>query len=245
MFQFYNIPRVNYSYYRPTIYRRRYDQVESYLLNSFRRAQEIEILKSFLYNSIKHQQSKDISSKAETPQTEEETSNHKPYEINETTEIKQKQSLPSPVYYFESHSKFEGDKIIEERKERIIDNEGKIHEKLKRRLGDQWYETEQIEDQEGHIENKETWHNVSEEDIESFKKEWISKSGQKLQLTINSEEQNQEEIKNEKDDEEIKNDQNKTENKDHENENCNDIEIMQDKEEKNDVILTEENVKQE
>ena len=187
MFRFFNIPRVNYNYYRPTIYRRKYVPVESYLLNSIRQEQEIENLRSVLYNSIIRQQYKDLISKAELPQEEVESEKHIQDQNNETSETNQKQSIPLPVYYFESHSRFDGEKIIEERKERKIDSKGKVHQTLKRRLGDQWYETEKVEDENGGIENKETWHNVSEEEIENFKKEWTSKSFKKLQLNTNCE----------------------------------------------------------
>ena len=194
MFQIFNIPRVNYNYYRPTIYRRRYVPIESYLLNSIRQAQEIETLRSVLYNSLIRQYYKDIPTETKTPRTEPETKDHEEDQIKETSdENKQNHSTPSPIYYFESHSRFDGEKLIEERKERKIDSEGKVHQTLKRRLGERWYETEQIEDKEGQIENKETWHNVSEEEIEQFKNEWISKSGQNHELTSNSDDEKEKE----------------------------------------------------
>ena len=238
MFQIFNIPRANYSYYRPTLYRKRYVPVESYLLDSIRQAQEIENLRSVLYNSLIHQQYKDIMSKSKSQQTEAEIKNQPQDQSEEIPEIKQTSTLSSPVYYFESHSRFDGENLIEERKERTIDSEGKVHQSLKRILGDQWYETEQIEDKDGQIQNKETWHNVSEDDIENFKKEWISKSCQKLQITGN-----EAEIENEEDKTQAK-DETQNKNEKIENENS-DVKTEAPKEQNDDKESNNENIKNE
>lgn len=113
-----------------------------------------------------------------------------------TTKFKNQQEhiqSPSPLYYFESHSRFDSEKFIEEKKEQTIDSECKIHHSLKRRIDDKLYETEQIEDENGQVVNKETWHNVSEDEVEKFKQKWISNSNSKLGLTENhkNEEENE------------------------------------------------------
>lgn len=205
MFYFYNAPRVNYNYYRPTIYRQRYVPIESYLLNSLRQAQEYENLKTLFYKSL-IQQKKDQASKEEN----EKKPNEDDIKNENKEEQKQKQN---PFYYFESHSTFDGEKIIEEQKVQKIDSEGKVHHSLKRRLGDQWYQTEKIEDSEGKATNKEIWHNVPEDEIENFKQEWINKSHFKPALSHKNEEEgieeNNNEIKNEKESEAIDNEENK------------------------------------
>lgn len=205
MFQVFNIPRVNYGYYRPTIYLRRYIPIESYLLNSIRQAQEFENMKYILYNSLIRQQQKEESLKPKAAENQNENNNDNINDnindqpTDETEKVQQKTvSSSSPIYYFESHSRFDGKNLVEERKERKIDSEGKVHQKLKRRLGDQWYETEQIEDKEGHVVNKETWHNVPENEVENFKEEWLSKTGQiKSELTQDCNKKPESENKNE------------------------------------------------
>ena len=174
MFQFFNIPRANYRYYKPTIYLQRYDPIESYLLNAIKRAEEYEKLKSLYYQSLVQQQRKqDEKAKCDENQP-----------INNDTPKDDSKSVsnPKPFYYLESYSHFDGEKIVEERKEQKVDSDGNIHNSLKRRLGDRWYETEQIKDKEGKTTVKESWHNVSEEDIDNFKEEWLTKSGCRLQL---------------------------------------------------------------
>jgi hypothetical protein len=46
---------------------------------------------------------------------------------------------------------------------------------IRRRLGDRWYETETHRDKEGKETERETWHNVADDDIEGFKEEWSRK----------------------------------------------------------------------
>lgn len=207
MFHIFNIPRVNYNYCRPTIYRRRYNPIESYLLNSIREAQEIEKLRAILYNRLIQQQYKDqLSVKSEISNKQkskdivkcnntENNNNNNDNNVDINANDNPVNESPSPFYYFESHSIFDGEKFIEERKERTIDSEGKIHQSLKRRIDDQWYETEQTEDENGQAVNKETWHNVSEDGIEQFKQDWISNSSQKLGLTENDKKEEEKEQK--------------------------------------------------
>ena len=194
MFQIFNIPRVNCNYYRPTIYRRRYNPIESYLLNSIREAQQIEKLRAIPYNILIQQQYKDqLSVKSEISNKQkskdivkcnntENNNNNNDNNIDINANDNPVNESPSPFYYFESHSIFDGEKFIEERKERTIDSEGKIHQSLKRRIDDQWYETEQTEDENGQAVNKETWHNVPEDKIEQFKAEWAENHEKKYAI---------------------------------------------------------------
>ena len=191
MFGLFSLPRASYSYYRPAIYRQRYVPVESYLLRSIRQAQEYDNLKTLLYKALMQQQKENEthgidhrdSCKDESVERKEETAN-----VDQ-----KKKSLPNKFYYFESHSRFDGEKMVEEQKTHRIDSEGKVHQSLKRRLGDQWYETEEIKDEEGKVTVKESWHNVSENEVESFKEEWMSKSENKLKLTHGKREEKQQE----------------------------------------------------
>ena len=85
---------------------------------------------------------------------------------------------PRQSYFYESRSRYDGHDYVEEHRERVSDADGE-HTTLRRRLGDRWYETETHTDKDGKSTSKETWHNVGEDDIESFKAEWEAKHGQK------------------------------------------------------------------
>ena len=221
MFGFFNAPRVSYNYYRPTIYRQRYVPIEAYLLNSIRQAQEYEKFKSLLYKvMIEQQREKEIHDDKENQPID----NNNNEEAKEDQKCEEKQTL-EPFYYFESHSKFDGEKIVEEQKTRKTDSEGKIHQTLKRRLGDQWYQTEQIKDENGKTIVKESWHNVSENDVDNFKKEWMNMigyqqkldheiEGEKEQMNESDEKESAKKIEKQSEVEPIKNETISTENKD-------------------------------
>lgn len=86
---------------------------------------------------------------------------------------------PFSSYFYESRSSFNGRDRVEEHREKVTDQDGLVHTTLRRRLGDRWYEVESHTDKDGRNTSKETWHNVPEEQIEAFKKEWSEKHGEK------------------------------------------------------------------
>ena len=107
------------------------------------------------------------------------------YGSDEAPSASPKPSKKAPVlrrgYFFESRSSFNGKDYVEEHRERVTDEDGGVHIKTRRRLGDRWYEQETHTDNEGKVSSKETWHNVPSEAIESFKSEWSSKHGLKYE----------------------------------------------------------------
>ena len=109
------------------------------------------------------------------------------YGSDEAPSASSKPSKKAPVlrrgYFFESRSSFNGKDYVEEHRERVTDEDGGVHIKTRRRLGDRWYEQETHTDNEGKVSSKETWHNVSADAIESFKSEWSSKHGLKYENT--------------------------------------------------------------
>jgi hypothetical protein len=78
-------------------------------------------------------------------------------------------------YRFESSSTYNGKDYVEEHRERLVGDDGAVHERSRRRLGDRWYECENHTDTEGKGTQRETWHNVGDDEIESFKKEWTER----------------------------------------------------------------------
>ena len=65
---------------------------------------------------------------------------------------------------------------IEEHRERIMGSDGSVHTVTRRQIGDRWYVHESHSTKDGESSSKETWHNVPEESIDSFKKEWECKN---------------------------------------------------------------------
>ena len=110
------------------------------------------------------------------------------YGSDEATSAPAKQNktqAPAPAsrcgYFFQSRSSFNGRDYVEEHRERVTDDDGTVHTTTRRRLGDRWYEQETHTDKDGKSTSKETWHNVPEESIESFKSEWSAKHGLKYE----------------------------------------------------------------
>ena len=50
--------------------------------------------------------------------------------------------------------------------------DGSVHTVTRRQIGDRWYVHESHSTKDGETSTKETWHNVPEDQMASFKKEW-------------------------------------------------------------------------
>lgn len=80
--------------------------------------------------------------------------------------------LPYRGYFFESHTARNGDDLVEEHRQRVTESDGSVHVTTRRRIGDRWYENETHIDKDGKNTSKDTWHNVPDDKIDSFKQEW-------------------------------------------------------------------------
>ena len=65
--------------------------------------------------------------------------------------------------------------LVEEHRERVVRGDGSVHTVTRRQIGDRWYVHESHSTKDGESSSKETWHNVPEDAIESFKSEWEEK----------------------------------------------------------------------
>jgi hypothetical protein len=83
-----------------------------------------------------------------------------------------------------SHTKtsFNGRDYVEEHREKMTGSDGETRIATRRRLGDRWYENEVVIDKDGKKNERETWHNVGDDDIEAFKLEWSQKQSEKAAL---------------------------------------------------------------
>jgi hypothetical protein len=64
---------------------------------------------------------------------------------------------------------------IEEHRERVTGADGETRIATRRRLGDRGCENEVHAEKEGKRTERETWHDVGDDDIEGFKLEWSEK----------------------------------------------------------------------
>jgi hypothetical protein len=90
--------------------------------------------------------------------------------LRQSTGCRCNSHLPVDNQY--TRSTFNGRNYVEEHREKVTGSDGETRIATRRRLGDRWYENEIHVDKEGKRTERETWHNVGDEDIERFKVEW-------------------------------------------------------------------------
>jgi hypothetical protein len=85
-------------------------------------------------------------------------------------------------YISHTRTSFNGQDYVEEHREKMTGSDGETRIATRRRLGDRWYENEVVIDKDGKKNERETWHNVGDDDIEAFKLEWSEKQSDKAAL---------------------------------------------------------------
>ncbi|OHS94652.1 hypothetical protein TRFO_39211 [Tritrichomonas foetus] len=97
---------------------------------------------------------------------------------NQEQKEKEKETETSRSFSSFKQSFMKGPHMIEEVRERSCDSStGITREITKRRLGNKWVEIEEETGKDGNTKTKETWHNVSEDQTEEFKKLWEEHRG--------------------------------------------------------------------
>jgi hypothetical protein len=89
-------------------------------------------------------------------------------------------------YVSVTRSTFDGHDYVEEHREKVTGADGQTRIATRRRLGDRWYENEVHVDKDGQKTERETWHNVGDDDIETFKREWSEKHSNQPALKTES-----------------------------------------------------------
>jgi hypothetical protein len=82
-------------------------------------------------------------------------------------------------YVFQKRATWDGQNYVEEHRERVKGHDGESRTVVRRRLGDRWYENETHTDKDGKTTERETWHNVADDQIDNFKLEWSQKHSEK------------------------------------------------------------------
>jgi len=137
---------------------------------------------------IQSQSQPDEASKAESanripePPKADAGSSQSPQQRQEQR-VRQKQE-PGYARSFvsQTRSTFNGQNYVEEHRERVTGADGHNRTVVRRRLGDRWYENEIHTDKEGKRTERETWHNVADDEINHFKQEWTQQRPVKAAL---------------------------------------------------------------
>lgn len=116
---------------------------------------------------------RELEDSVEKGSDSQQSNNSETHELSK--EAKPVKKLPYRGYFFQSHTTRNGNDVVEEHRQRVTGEDGSVHVTTRRRLGDKWYECETHTDKDGKSTNKETWHNVADDQIDSFKKEWADK----------------------------------------------------------------------
>jgi hypothetical protein len=99
----------------------------------------------------------------------------KPAEAPTPTRQVAREPVPTKQFIYQTKSTFDGQNYIEEHRERVTGHDGEIRTVVRRRLGDRWYESETHRDKDGKETERETWHNIADDEIDGFKEEWSLK----------------------------------------------------------------------
>lgn len=175
MFGFFDEPRYYMYRTRPSFFDRYMQSVErrlAHMLDTeiFDARQIAEFEKNF----------KELEDSVEHDEAEKKPAEGEKNEAQEHPEPKKEHPLPYQEFVFESHTTRNGKELVEEHRERVTDTDGSVHVATKRRLGNRWYVNETHTNKDGKSFSKETWHNVSEDQMEHFKREWSLKNAHAL-----------------------------------------------------------------
>ena len=132
-----------------------------------------------LNNMIEDKSNKKDEQKEQKEEKPEENSEFKK-DLKETQKkIEKKNENYKPLIYGRSYSSqrmYNGNEKFEEIREQTNDGEKTYITKIKR-IGNRWVQIDDVIDKEGKKITKETWHNVGENEIDSFENEWSLRRG--------------------------------------------------------------------
>ena len=172
-------PPFGYRYaYEPVfcrrLYRNRISPFESYVTNVQRQLESI--LYDGLFDLVEHHARQEPEQQEQQEKHESEPKQEEAREKEEKQEEDQ-EAPQSQSFFFSSSVTLSRDgrgrsELVEEHRERVMGRDGSVHTVTRRQIGDRWYVHESHSTKDGESSSKETWHNVPEEAIESFKQEW-------------------------------------------------------------------------
>ena len=195
MFEVFGYPVYEYGYrHEPVLFRpqpmlrRRRPPFESYIQNLQRKLARF-LYEEMLEDQIDQEPAEGGEEQKQSPHEGEEVQQKQENE-NEKREAPERQGVFFRSSFVRSRLGGEGS-IVEEHRERVTSGDGSVHVVTRRQIGDRWYVHESHSTKDGESSSKETWHNVPEDQVQSFKDEWE----QKLSLKQDSEVQSIEDTK--------------------------------------------------
>ena len=140
-------------------------------------------LNSLFADAFEEELNNMIEDKSNTKDEQKEQKEEKPEEKSEDKkdlkENEKKNENYKPLIYGRSYSSqrmYNGNEKFEEIREQTNDGEKTYITKIKR-IGNRWVQIDDVIDKEGKKITKETWHNVGENEIDSFENEWSLRRG--------------------------------------------------------------------
>lgn len=140
-------------------------------------------LNSLFADAFEEELNNMIEDKSNTKDEQKEQKEEKPEEKSEDKkdlkENEKKNENYKPLIYGRSYSSqrmYNGNEKFEEIREQTNDGEKTYITKIKR-IGNRWVQIDDVIDKEGKKVTKETWHNVGEDEIDSFENEWSLRRG--------------------------------------------------------------------
>jgi len=180
----------DYYYYRPMRIYHPFGLMDRYINNVERRMNSVfsnifeEELNNMLENNYENQEEvhkkeevKKEEPKKEEPKKEESENNFKK-DLKETQKrIVQNRYVPhNYCKSYSTQSVYRNNEKFEEIREQTIQDDKTYITKIKR-IDNRWVQVDEVIDKDGKKTSKETWHNVGEDEIDSFNDEWSLRRG--------------------------------------------------------------------
>lgn len=173
--------------YRPIRIYHPFNVMQRYFVNLEHRLNSLfaDVFNEEYNNMIEQDKSKENKEQKEQEKPKEEQKeqpeeNEFKKDLKETQKkiVKKNENYKPQNYYktFSSQRYFNGNEKFEEIREQTSDGDKTYVSKIKR-IGNRWVQVDEIVDKEGKKTTKETWHNVSEDEIDTFENEWSLRRG--------------------------------------------------------------------
>ena len=180
----------DYYYYRPIRVYNPFNSMSRYMTRLEDRMNSIfnDIFEEEFYNALEDKSKENDKGNKGNKENKENKESEISKEVKETQrnivkskEEEKEKEKPESNYYYKTFSttrnySHNGKDKFEEIREQTSDGNNTYISKIKR-IGNRWVQVDEVVDKEGKKTTKETWHNISENEIESFEDEWNLRKG--------------------------------------------------------------------
>lgn len=182
----------DYYYYRPLRVYNPFNSMSRYMNRLEDRMNSIfsDLFEEEFYKAFETQSKSKSKENKENKENQKDNKENKESEISKEIKETQQNIVKSkeeekrqltPNYYYKTYSTtrnycHNGKDKFEEIREQTSDGDKTYISKIKR-IDNRWVQVDEVIDKEGKKTTKETWHNISENEIESFENEWNLRKG--------------------------------------------------------------------